>query len=196
MQIYTREERGSPLRATRAVTTLKVRLASIVALLQDTKACAEWVVRCAESNELKRVSDSVSYIYSRTDMPWPVVDRDNIAHVRWSRSADSRTITMTTRAAPHFIPGREGVLRFNKSDSIWRLTQQADDTVRVEMLCHVELGGSLPAWLINQIVVDSPRQMLESMRRLLREGRYRDAVLAPMAAATANTHTGNSSPFE
>ena len=86
IQVFTRSVEGSPYDAVRTVTTLEnVRLSSLVALIEDAEACPDWADRCAESYVVETVSATESFVYTHNDMPFPVSDRDVVAHVKWEQ---------------------------------------------------------------------------------------------------------------
>lgn len=59
IQVYTRTVEGSPHAAVRAVTLIEnVRVAAMVALIQDAEACPEWADRCTESYVYRRFADN------------------------------------------------------------------------------------------------------------------------------------------
>ena len=83
IQVHTRSVEGSPFDAVRTTTRMTdVRLSSLVALIEDAPACAEWADSCAESYLVERLSDTESLVYTHNDMPFPVKDRDVLAQLK------------------------------------------------------------------------------------------------------------------
>ena len=175
IQIFTRSVDGSKFKATRGVTRIKARLSSLVALVQDTEACAKWADLCETSEVFEQVSASELYVYTVNDAPWPVTDRDVLAHVVWSQDPNTRQVTMLARAVRDRIPKRKGLVRIMEAESKWMFTPEPNGMVLVETEAHIDPGGPTPAWITNLMLVDSPFKTLANMRDLMAQGLYPDA---------------------
>ena len=123
IQVYTRSVAGSPFDAVRATAVVEtVRLTSLVALIQDAEACPEWADRCAESYLIEQLSENESLIYTHSDMPFPVKDRDVVVHVSWSQDPVTLEVMMNSVAITGRIDEVRGRLRLTDARAIWRFT--------------------------------------------------------------------------
>ena len=112
IQVHTRPVPGSPYDAVRTTTKLdSVRLSALVALIEDAEACPDWADRCAESYLLERLSDTESLVYTHNDMPFPVKDRDVLAHVTWTQDAQTLAVAMNSVATVDRMDEVSGRLR-------------------------------------------------------------------------------------
>lgn len=84
IQVYTRPVADSPYDAVLSRMVLPdVRLSALVALIQDVEACPDWADKCAASRVHEAISEVEALIYTVNDLPFPVQDRDILAHVAW-----------------------------------------------------------------------------------------------------------------
>jgi hypothetical protein len=163
IKVYTRTVPGSRYRAVKATTTISSSLSATVALVRDTAACAEWEALCKRARGLKRVSPTEVYVYQVNNLPWPIADRDVVAHVRWHQDEKSLVVTMTASAVSGMVPRRDHMVRV--TDAVTEVTTEA----------HADPGGPLPAWMVNMVLLNSPYRTLTNMRRILATGRYDEA---------------------
>lgn len=75
-------------------------------------------------------------------------------------------------AVPDYMPLREGKVRIPKAEGQWKLVPNADG-VNVTYQMHASPGGSIPNWLANQMVVDTPYGTLKASRSYLQDARRR-----------------------
>ncbi len=174
IQIYTSKVAGSKHKALRAVMTVKGKLNSLVALVQDNEACPKWADLCKESRIHEKVSDTENYIYSYNNLPFPVSDRDVLAHVIWQQNPISKKVSMTSIASKGRLAKTKAV-RIENAVSNWHFTPQGDGNVLVESFAHIDPNGPTPAWLSNMLLVKSPIKTMQNMRRIIEQGDYADA---------------------
>ena len=178
IQVLTRAVDGSRFKAVRATMTVTTDLSALVALVRDTDACAEWAHLCKSAAEHEVVSETELYVYTHNDLPWPVSDRDALAHVIWAKDPATGAVTMTARAVGESDLGkRRGIVRLTDALTSWTF-RPVEGGIRVISDAHVDPGGPLPAWITNLLLVDAPFQTMTRMRALADSGRYDDASFA------------------
>ncbi len=179
IQVYTRSVEGSPHKAVKAETVVdKLRLSSLAALLMDAEACPDWADRCAESYVHEQLSDTEFYVYSDNDMPFPVKDRDALAHVKWSQNKESLEVLMTSVATTGILAKRKGRLRLTEARTSWRFTPLPDGSVRVSNESHINPGSALPGWVTNMLLVDTPHKTMRAFIEEASAEKYRDAKVS------------------
>lgn len=162
IRIYTIEQEDSPFRAFKAEALLDVPLANVMAVMQDPTSCIEWVHGCSESRAFGDGDFDERYAYSVNDMPWPVSDRDYVIRIRTQGEKDSGEVEMNLNAVPAKQPEQDGLVRVDRSDTLYRFIPEGDQT-RMIWLQHTDPNGALPGWLVNSLLVDIP---LKSMQKL------------------------------
>ncbi|MBO9687200.1 MAG: hypothetical protein J7598_11345 [Mitsuaria chitosanitabida] len=76
------------------------------------------------------------------------------------------TVVVRVEAVQNYIPARDGKVRIPTAEGQWRLVSNTDG-VRVSYQMHASPGGSIPSWLANQTVVDTPFGTLKALRAYL-----------------------------
>ncbi len=178
IKVYYRDSDQSAIKELRIVTEIDASLSAIMALLYDVDMYTEWVYTCSKSYVAKRVDEQELYYYSKMDFPWPLSDRDLIAHSTIKQDDKTGKVISTTKAAPAFLPEEEGVVRLQTMQVRWELTPKTDGTVHVEYYLYSDPGGNIPDWVVNLGLDRGPVQSLLSFQELLQQEKYSNARLA------------------
>lgn len=179
IQVYTREVAGSPYDAVRAVSVLEnIRLSSLVALIEDAPACADWADRCAESYLVERISEGESLIYTHNDMPFPVSDRDVLAHVIWQQDPQTLIVKMTSMATVDRMEEVRGRLRLTEAQASWTFKPLQDGRVEITNEAHINPGSALPGWVTNMLLVETPFVTMRAFLEEVVKPEYRNAEVS------------------
>ncbi len=164
IQVYVRDVADSPLREFRGEVQVKAKLEQVVQALREANAFRKWMPDVITSDLLKS-SDTEQFHYIENKAPWPVSNRDGVYHFSYSRPADG-SVVVRVEAVPNYLPARDGRVRIPKAEGQWRVVPNTDG-VSVSYQMHASPGGSIPNWLANQTVVDTPFGTLKALRRHL-----------------------------
>jgi len=167
IQIYTRAVQGSQLKEYKAIVNIRTDVASAQALILDFPSYTEWQHNCSDSKLLKKNNENDLYSYNLTDAPWPVSDRETIVRTEVSKNGEVVILQMT--ATPDMIPKKKGVVRVPAMNGFWQLTPKEGGITEVMQQVHADPGGSIPDWLANSAVVDTPYNTLLNMRKRLEQ---------------------------
>ena len=175
IQVATRPVEGSSIHAFRAEVEVDASIDSLLAVLADPDACARWIHNCKMAKVLASTGFYQRDTYQINDMPWPVQDRDLALEVRIHELANG-SFRLDMINQPESVPEGE-LVRIRQYEGFYLLTPLESGGTRIEWEQHTDPGGSLPAWLINQLLVDVPVNTLKQLREIANEEPYRDQVL-------------------
>lgn len=179
IQVYTRDVEGSPYDAVKATTVVEnVRLSAMVALVEDTDACADWVDRCAESYLHQRISETEAQVYTHTNLPFPVKDRDMLATMKWTQDPSTLEVTMESEAANGVLDEVRGRVRLIDGEVSWHFKPLDSGRVEITNQAHIDPNGPLPGWLVNLLLVDTPFETLKSFVAEIAKPKYSEATVA------------------
>ena len=177
IQVYTRAVENSKFKAVKSVMTMDSSLTELAALVRDAQACPEWADLCKEARVIEEVSDTEMYVYTYNDLPWPVSDRDAVAHVTWTQDPQTLAVEMSAIVVADKLPKERGAVRLTYGVTGWTFTPTESGQIAIESRAHVDPAGATPAWLTNRLLVDSPFTTMQSMRDVINTGRYADTTL-------------------
>jgi hypothetical protein len=163
IQVFLSSVPGSKYQAYRGVVRLKTDVPTLLALQEDVSGSCAWIYACREQRLLKH-EGAQSWVYSRFNMPWPVIPRDAVLRVTTRQGADGR-VTRILNGVADYLPVQKGFVRVSKAAGYWAFIPKAAGEVEVIYQMHSEPGGRVPSWLAGSFVVDAPYHTLEALRR-------------------------------
>lgn len=179
IQVYTRSVEGSAYKEVKTETIVAdIRLSSLAALIIDVEACPDWADKCAESYVYEQINETESYVYTHNKMPFPVKDRDVLAHMKWQQNPTTNELVLASFATTDIMPKKKKRLRLTEAKTGWYFTPQPDGNIRIVNEAHINPGSSLPGWVTNMLLVDTPFKTMLSFIKEARNPKYRDAQIS------------------
>jgi len=166
VKVYVRSVVNQPMKESKAITQFSSSPEAVVKLILDYPRYGDWVPRVLNAREVERSSDTDIISYSLNDSPWPVSDRDLVLRNTIKRAADG-SITLTMKAISGKVPPKSGVVRMTFYEGFYQITPKGNGQVEVVYQALLDPAGSIPAWMANMAVVDTPYDLLQGMRKKL-----------------------------
>jgi len=133
--ISSRAVPGQSLPEFRGIGEIGGSIDAVLAVLDDVDRHTEWMYECVESRVLAREGDSVSYVYNRTNSPWPVSDRDVVLRSETRVVEPGKQLHIAFHAVEHPSQGEvRGVVRITTMEGHYRLWSVGPRATRVEYL--------------------------------------------------------------
>lgn len=160
--VYTREVEGSPLKEFKAETTIAASPATLVSVLLEAESMTTWWPDCLEAKMLKRNGIKDWKVYFVMKVPFPLNNRDTIN--KFELSEDSvGNVKIKLYAIPNDLAEKKGLVRIPELKGQWTFTKKGDVTEVIYQL-HANPGGSIPAFVANSTVTDSPYKVLVNLK--------------------------------
>lgn len=182
IRVYTRGVPGSDFHEVRGEAVIDAGLNRLMALLDDTPACVDWMYNCKNPRLLYKASLMDRYQYVVNDFPWPATDREMIVRNRIEQDQATRTTTVTLQGvgrdalpepAKAALPGPGDLVPVDRLEGFFELTPLDAGGTRVVYQLHLEPGGKLAAGVVNAKTVDNPFETLKAMRQVVQRDKYR-----------------------
>ena len=178
ISIFTRAYPKSDYKEFKAVTTLQTTLSALLALKNDFENYPSWYHECPEAHTLKIISSAEGYYYVTKKLPWPFDARDMAIHYWTSQDLNDKSITIKNVAEGNYIPLNDDYVRINELNGFWKFTPKGNGMVEIVYQLHAEPNGSIPSWLANSTVVDTPYNTFLKMKEMLTQAKYANAKIA------------------
>ena len=176
IKAFTREVKNSDVKQVKVTAKIKSTLTALVAIVRDVDSHTNWIYRCKRAKVLKRNSETDTYYYNETEAPWPITNRDIITHAVIKQDKKTKIVTITSTGVPNYIPPQKNIVRIKKLNAKWIFSPNTDGTINVTSLLLIDLGGELPAWLINMAIADGPFETVLNMRKEVKKPKYQNTV--------------------
>lgn len=181
IRVYSREVSGSKIHALKVESTFDVPASRLIAVILDIEGATEWLYSTKSCTTLKTVSPSEVYYYSEVRFPWPVSNRDFIAHLKVSQDAGTKTIHVHAENVSEMVPEKKGIVRITQSVGEWTIQPEGKDKVYVQYELRVDPAGSLPAWLVNMLSSKGPYESFLNLKTQLLKPKYTNAKFSFIA---------------
>lgn len=177
IKIYTSDFPDSKIKAIKVECEVNATASQLVALLMDVNTSADWVYHVKSCRVIKQVSPSELYYYSEVNMPWPVANRDFVAHLIVSQDPVTKAVIVDGPCVDGLIPETKGIVRIGNSTGKWIITPGENEHVKVEYSIHVNPGGHIPAWMVNMFATEGPMQIFKQLKVQVQKPEYKNALL-------------------
>ena len=167
IEVYLKDVPGSSYQAYRGVVHIRSGVDRVLALQDDPVQACTWIYECRQQKLLKSEQNR-AWTYTQVNTPWPVQARDTVLKIDTQHQAGG-VVLREISAEPTFMPANAEYVRVPQAAGYWKLTPRDSGELEVIYELHAEPGGSVPAWLANRFVVESPFQTLKQLRRLAEE---------------------------
>lgn len=164
IKIFTRKEPGNDLKSYRGITEIKAPAEKVFAMLEDVNHTDWWDKSLSQIKVLQYDKNVRARYYLIYDLPWPITDRDLCVDVKIT--IDNTTGERKVIAGPLLgvIPEKEGLIRIKNYHQTWIVTPIGTDACKVELIGFVDPAGSIPDWLSNMVIVDSPLKTMNEVK--------------------------------
>ncbi len=176
IDVYVKSISKSPVNAVKATTTLDCSMASAIEAILDVSNHTKWMYQCKNAKVLSVDNDSTWYYYAQSRTPWPVLDRDYVSKIV-ARKNSSNSIIIHGFGVPDYIPEKKDIIRLPYSESEWKFTSLGSNQVYVELYLSVDVGGTVPPWLLNLFISRGPYQTMLNFSIMVHNKKYYDASL-------------------
>jgi len=178
VKVYQKEVQDSKIKALKVICEYASTPAIILAVIMDVENGTDWIYHTKSCKLIKQVSPLELYYYSEIALPWPLENRDFVAHLTATVDKRSNVVTVHGPVVPGHVAERKGIVRIRHSKGDWVITPIEKKAIRVEYTIHVDPGGNLPAWLINMFAAEGPIQSFKKLKDMLNHPKYQHAAFS------------------
>jgi len=167
IKIYTRKEDGKSLKSYKGVADIKAPAEKVFALIEDVNHTDWWDKNINMIRIILYEKNKKAQYYLVYKLPWPVTDRDLCVDVTVTIDLVTGLRVITAIPLPDVITECEGKIRIKDYKQTWTVQSAGKDLSHVILEGYVDPAGSIPDWVSNMLIVDSPLQVISSIRQQL-----------------------------
>ncbi len=175
--IFTRDSETSPVKEVSAKTYFDTNLTTLVAVFLDIPSYPDWLKFNKFSKLLNQTGPQDLYYYSEFKVPFPFDNRDIIQYLNIQQNPESREVTVTLTNQPSLIPEEKDIVRMQIADGFWKFKPVKGGKVQINLQYRNDPGGSIPAWLVNAFIVNSPFGTITNLEKQITKEEYRKAKI-------------------
>jgi hypothetical protein len=166
IKIYTRKEPGSSIKSFKGVTDIHAPAEKVYNLIGNVKNLDWWDKNLREIKVIYYEKEKRSQYYLVYDAPWPVTDRDLCVDA--TITTDPVTGVRIINAVPltNVIPENRNYVRIKEYWQRWTLEPKGD-VVHAVLEGKVNPGGSVPDWIYNMVITETPLKVMRGAKARL-----------------------------
>ncbi|MEI6173965.1 MAG: hypothetical protein WCR01_09445 [Bacteroidota bacterium] len=164
IKIFTRKEAGHALKSFRGVADIYASKEKVFNLIGNVKNLDWWDKNLKEIKVLFYEKDKKSEYYLVYDSPWPVTDRDLCSEARITTDSVTGIRKIYSKPLDGVIPEKPGLVRIEEYWQLWTLTPTGKNVVHVELEGYVDPAGSVPDWIYNMVITDTPLKIIRGIK--------------------------------
>jgi hypothetical protein len=169
IKVFESETKNSAFKSIKVECLLQGTFDKLIALITDVPGHKNWVYRSKTAYILKKNSPSDFYFYSETSVPWPMTNRDLVAHMIINRDNEDRFLKITATGVPDYIPEKKRKVRVSRSLVNWHVTMPSSNSISIVYILEADPGGSVPAWMVNMFIDKGPFESFKKLSGLLKK---------------------------
>ena len=123
-----------------------------------------WDKNVREIRVLAYEPDKYIKYYLVYHVPWPLNDRDLCVEAKITIDPVTGEKVVYAKPLLDDIPERRGIVRIRKYWQKWTLKPTSKNTVQAVLEGFVDPGGSVPSWLYNMVIVDTPLKVMKGIK--------------------------------
>ncbi|GAA4405150.1 hypothetical protein GCM10023187_23280 [Nibrella viscosa] len=172
IKVYSRLQEGDQPKEIRVVCNVPGTIPQLVAYLFDVDNYEKVVYRTKSARMVRRVRDNEFIYYTEIESPWPVSNRDLVARMTFQQNPATKVLRVEARQVPGLVPPKPNVVRIPYWHAVWTVRPLNDKQLHIDYTFKAELGGEIPAGVIDLIAKTGPYQSFLSLNETLRLPRY------------------------
>ena len=165
IKIYTRMESGNSVKSYKGVTEINAPAEKVYAMIEDVNHTEWWDKNLNQIKVLVYEKDKRAQYYLIYDLPWPITDRDLCVNVTVNIDPATGVRKVIAGPLPGLMPEVGGMVRIRDYHQTWTIKPTAKGTAYVELEGCVDPAGSIPDWLSNMVIVDSPLKVIGGVKK-------------------------------
>lgn len=166
IEVYTKKSPLGNLKELRVLCELDATKEELIKTLQDIDRYNDWVYSNKKSVIIKTLTPERIIYYTQSRLPWPIKDRDLIVELTINPTPE--VLNIQAKSLPDFLPKNDGYVRVPYSLATWKVTQEANNKLKVDYTFSVDPGGSIPVWLTNATLAVGPYNSFVKLREVLK----------------------------
>lgn len=174
ISVYTRKTELIDFKEFKGITDIDASVSSFLAVITDVDNLTNWVYSVINAKLLKQSSDTLLIYYAESKVPWPFDNRDAVYKeiIKWDE--EKRTLKIDIECLPDYVKNKENIVRISYAQGYWEVQEVEKERIKITFQMLVDPGGTIPAWLANAFVIDSPFETLKGLKQVIQEERYRN----------------------
>ena len=172
IKVFTKKENNYIIDTFKATVAINSSVEDFVSVLKTIKIFPNWGHNIKNANLLEKSGDTLQIYYSVAKAPFPYKNRDGIYLNRFRWQKETKTLRVDIEVLEDYLALNDKYVRV-KGYGYWEVQELSKNKIFVTFSMQIDPGGSIPSWLANMFVEDTPFNTLLNLKELLESGDYK-----------------------
>ena len=168
VKVYTGPKEGSKHKQCKAIVEINTTIDEFCRYITNPENYISHSSRIKFLKTLKKGKNS-AYYYLAINVPM-FSDRDGVYYVEQKSKTDTKA-KVEIKAKPTMLEDQKGFVRVKISHTIYNV-EKTTNGIKMTMFMHADPGGSVPGWVANMFLVDSPLEICAAIKNDLETKSY------------------------
>jgi len=169
IKIYTQKEDGTKLKGYKGVSYINAPASRVLDVIENVYNTDWWDKNLTQIRVLQYEKYKSSRYYLVYDLPWPVTDRDLCVVVKVETNSATGVSKVMAGPLPGVIPEKSEMIRIKEYHQTWTIEPAGSNRSHVILEGFIDPEGTIPDWVSNWLIVDSPVKIIEGLRQKLEQ---------------------------
>lgn len=174
IKVFACIQENSKFKSVRTTFELQSGLSQLAAIAMDVDYLKEWQYKTVSARVLKKISEREVIYHTEVAAPIFTSNRDFVIRLTVDQNRQTREMIIDAVSIPDYIPPVKGVVRVPFSRARWTVKPLSSSKLSVEYYIEIDLGGAVPAWLVNLVAPQAPYETFKALRSKI--GKYKGRV--------------------
>lgn len=133
--------------------------------IQNIELYPNWIYRCKEAHQLTKTNSNY-LLYSVTDIPWPISDRDIITRCGPPKKINDSCFIISSHSVPDAIPEKKNCVRQEYTDIKWIITSVSNKQIFVDYTIKLKINQKLPDSIMRLLTTHGPYETFLNLHKL------------------------------
>jgi hypothetical protein len=170
IKVYSKEVEGYRFKSFRGTTIIKGTLQNFIFTLSDIKNIPDWGHNVESAKLLEQSGDTIQIYYSIAKAPFPYKNRDGVYQNSYKWDSTSKTLIIDIKVLDEYIEENNKYVRV-RGYGYWKIKVLSKNKLETTFSMQVDPGGSVPAWIANMFVDDTPYYTLKNIKKIIENNR-------------------------
>lgn len=171
IKVFTCVQTNSRYKTVKSSFTLNSTLSQLAVALLDIEHYGKWQYKTIGAQVIKTVSEREVIYYTNVQAPVLTNDRDFVIRLTIDPDPMTRGMIVEAVSIPDYLPQVDNVIRVPYSRAQWKVVPIGPGKLSVEYSIDIDLGGSVPSWIVNLVAPKAPYETFNALRKKI--GDYR-----------------------
>lgn len=186
--LYTQAVPGHSFKNFKGVVIIHAPLKEALTPIMSRPYMTTWFYNLKEAYTLKHDNSDESLGYWRIKGVWPTLDRDMVLRTTVSQDPVTLAVQIDARSAENaLVPENKDCVRLTSAQTIFVLKPIDKDHTEVTLSGNGDPGGSVPSWIANSFLLDTPLHSLSNLKHLVETPGKVDASILEATQFAINT---------